>query len=51
MLLEKNHDDYANLNQQRTQVEKQLYDVQHQYKDQQTNVSGERKEGRSHSGF
>ncbi|KAK3091997.1 hypothetical protein FSP39_024328 [Pinctada imbricata] len=43
MMLEKNHDEFANLNQARNQEEQQLDDVRGLYKDTQLNVNKEKK--------
>lgn len=43
MLLEKNHDEFANLNQSRQQEEAQLDDVRNTYKETQVVVNKEKK--------
>jgi hypothetical protein len=43
MLLEKHHDEFANLNQSRQQEEAQLEDVRNTYKDNQLIVNKEKK--------
>ena len=47
MMLEKGHDEFANVQQERLQEDQSLRDVRDQYKDHQMTVSSEKKKGRN----
>lgn len=48
MLLEKNHDQYTNVNQHRVQIDQMLAEVQDLYRQSQFTVNKEKKKGKTH---